>query len=90
MAKTRVHVLAKELQVASADVIHHANSLGIEVKTASSGLTEEEVELIKLSIIPSVEDKEDIANMSVFLLSKEAHRISGQTMVVDGNTERMN
>jgi len=65
MAKTRVHVLAKELQVASADVIHHANSLGIEVKTASSGLTEEEVELIKLSIIPSVEDKEDIANEEV-------------------------
>ena len=40
MAKTRVHVLAKELQVASADVIYHPNSLGIEVKTASSGLTE--------------------------------------------------
>ncbi len=34
-------------------------------------------------------DKKDIANMSVFLLSEEAHRISGQTMVVDGNTERM-
>ena len=34
-------------------------------------------------------DKEDIANMVVFLLSDEASRISGQVMTVDGNTERM-
>ena len=34
-------------------------------------------------------DKEDIANMALFLLSDEAHRISGQVMTVDGNTERM-
>ena len=34
-------------------------------------------------------DKEDIANMAVFLLSDQAHRISGQVMTVDGNTERM-
>ena len=35
-------------------------------------------------------DKEDIANMAIFLLSDEAKRISGQIMTVDGNTERMN
>ena len=34
-------------------------------------------------------DKEDIANMAVFLLSEESHKISGQVMTVDGNTERM-
>ena len=34
-------------------------------------------------------DKEDIANMVVFLLSEEAKRVSGQIMTVDGNTERM-
>ena len=34
-------------------------------------------------------DKEDIANMVVFLLSDEASRVSGQVMTVDGNTERM-
>ena len=34
-------------------------------------------------------DKEDIANMAVFLLSEEANKISGQVMTVDGNTERM-
>ncbi|MDC1296529.1 SDR family oxidoreductase [Alphaproteobacteria bacterium] len=35
-------------------------------------------------------DKEDIANIAIFLLSDEAKRISGQVMTVDGNTERMN
>jgi len=35
-------------------------------------------------------DKEDIANMAVFLLSSQAQKVSGQIMTVDGNTERMN
>ena len=35
-------------------------------------------------------EKEDIANMAVFLLSDEANKISGQILTVDGNTERMN
>ena len=48
MPKVRVHELAKELNLASADILFHANELGIEVKTASSGLTEDEVELLKL------------------------------------------
>ena len=49
MAKKRIHQLAKELEVASADVLHKAQELGIEVKTASSGLTAEEEELVRLS-----------------------------------------
>ena len=48
MPKVRVHELAKELNLASADILFQANELGIEVKTASSGLTEDEVELLKL------------------------------------------
>ena len=40
--------------------------------------------------LKSFVDKKDIANMAVFLLSEEAHKISGQVMTVDGNTERMN
>ncbi len=48
MPKVRVHELAKELNLASADILFHANEIGIEVKTASSGLTEDEVELLKL------------------------------------------
>ena len=48
MPKVRVHELAKELNLASADILFHANELGIEVKTASSGLTEDEVDLLKI------------------------------------------
>ena len=48
MPKVRVHELAKELNLASADILFHANELGIQVKTASSGLTEDEVELLKI------------------------------------------
>ena len=40
MAKKRIHQIAKELDLASADILHQAKELGIEVKTASSGLTE--------------------------------------------------
>ena len=47
MAKKRIHQIAKELDIASADVLFHAKELGFEVKTASSGLTEEEEELLK-------------------------------------------
>ena len=57
MAKVRVHVLAKELNLASADILFHANQLGIEVKTASSGLTEEEVEVIRLELETESEDQ---------------------------------
>jgi len=49
MAKKRIHQLAKELEVASADILHNAQELGIQVKTASSGLTSEEEELVKIS-----------------------------------------
>ena len=35
-------------------------------------------------------NKEDIASMALFLLSDESQNISGQAMIVDGNTERMN
>tara|TARA_B100001113_G_scaffold12389_1_gene9661 strand:+ start:286 stop:2307 length:2022 start_codon:yes stop_codon:yes gene_type:complete len=59
MAKKRIHQIAKELDVASADVLFHAKELGFEVKTASSGLTGEEEELVKLSLFPEVEEKED-------------------------------
>ena len=60
MAKKRTHQIAKELDVASADVLFHAKELGFEVKTASSGLTGEEEELVKLSLFPEVEEKKDV------------------------------
>lgn len=57
MAKKRIHQIAKELDIASADILFHAKELGIEVKTASSGLTEEEEELVKLSLFPESESE---------------------------------
>jgi len=57
MAKKRIHQIAKELDIASADILHQAKELGIEVKTASSGLTEEEEELVKLALAPAEEEK---------------------------------
>ena len=55
MPKKRIHQIAKELDIASADVLFHAKELGFEVKTASSGLTEEEEELLKLALLPEDE-----------------------------------
>ena len=50
MAKKRIHQIAKELDIASADVLHKAKELGFEVKTASSGLTPEDEELSLIHI----------------------------------------
>ena len=49
MAKVRVYELARELDLESKDVLARAQELGLEVKTASSGLDEESVALVKLS-----------------------------------------
>ena len=49
MAKKRIHQIAKELDVASADIVFLSNELGIEVKTASSCLTPYEEELVVLA-----------------------------------------
>lgn len=63
MAKKRIHQIAKELDIASADILFHAKELGIEVKTASSGLTEEEEELVKLSLFPESESESESKNV---------------------------
>ena len=72
MAKKRIHQLAKELEVASADILHKAQELGIEVKTASSGLTPEEEELVVMSY---EEDK--------FVEENEAEDTSNQEKLED-------
>ena len=64
MAKKRIHQIAKELDLASADILHQAKELGIEVKTASSGLTEEEEELVKLALMPEDEPKVESEEVS--------------------------
>jgi NAD(P)-dependent dehydrogenase (short-subunit alcohol dehydrogenase family) len=64
----------------------------IEAKAKSIGVSEEELKKDYESMVSlkTFVNKEDIANMALFLLSNEAHKISGQVMTVDGNTERMN
>ena len=64
MAKKRIHQIAKELDLASADILHQAKELGMEVKTASSGLTEEEEELVKLALMPEDEPEVESAEVS--------------------------
>ena len=64
MAKKRIHQIAKELDLASADILHQAKELGIEVKTASSGLTEEEEELVKLALMPENEPEVESEEVS--------------------------
>jgi len=49
VAKVRVYELARELGHESKDVLERARDLGIEVKTASSGLDEEAVALVRMS-----------------------------------------
>ena len=63
----------------------------IEAKAKSTGISEEELQKDYESMVSlkTFVSKEDIANMALFLLSNEAHKISGQVMTVDGNTERM-
>ncbi|MGI9667018.1 MAG: translation initiation factor IF-2 [Acidimicrobiia bacterium] len=49
MAKVRVYELARDLDRESKDVLARAQELGIEVKTASSGLDEEAAALVRMS-----------------------------------------
>ena len=64
----------------------------IEAKAQSIGISENKMQkdFESMTSLKTFVDKEDIANMVVFLLSDEAKKISGQVMTVDGNTERMN
>jgi translation initiation factor IF-2 len=49
LAKQRVYELARDLDLESKDVLERAHELGIEVKTASSGLDDDAVALVRLS-----------------------------------------
>jgi translation initiation factor IF-2 len=56
VAKTRVYELARELGLDSKVVLARAQELEIEVKTASSGLEEDAVALVKLSFEDATQD----------------------------------
>ncbi len=52
----RVYELARELGIDSKEVMAQAEELSIELKTASSGLSDEEVQLLRLAFAPDEED----------------------------------
>jgi translation initiation factor IF-2 len=54
----RVYELARELGIDSKEVLEHALELGLEVKTASSGLDDDSAELLRLAFAPEVETVE--------------------------------
>jgi NAD(P)-dependent dehydrogenase (short-subunit alcohol dehydrogenase family) len=64
----------------------------IEAKAKSMNISKKDLksDFESMTSLNTFVDKEDIANMVIFLLSDEAKRISGQIMTIDGNTERMN
>lgn len=51
----RVYELARDLDIDSKEIMAQAVELGIEVKTASSGLSDDDVQLLKLAMAPAVE-----------------------------------
>lgn len=59
MAKTRVYELARDLGLESKDVLARVQELGIDAKTASSGLDEDAAELVRLSYAESVDAPQD-------------------------------
>ena len=94
MAKKRIHQIAKELDIASADILFHAKELGIEVKTASSGLTEEEEQLVKLSLFPEPETEsieETTSHTTVSVNNEDANttKIKGQNIELPPKIEKI-
>ena len=71
MSKKLIHQIAKELDIASADVLHKAKELGFEVKTASSGLVPEDEELLKLAFAEE-SSEQDIEEETSVEINEEA------------------
>ncbi|MFZ0012628.1 MAG: translation initiation factor IF-2 [Acidimicrobiia bacterium] len=57
----RVYELARELGVDSKEVLEQAQDLGLEVKTASSGIDDESADLVRLAFTPDDEGTEEAA-----------------------------
>ena len=83
MAKKRIHQIAKELDIASADVLHKAKELGFEVKTASSGLTPEDEELLVLAINEDSITSEDPQEENITDPQEENNTDSKEEIITD-------
>jgi len=90
VAKTRVYELARELGRESKDVLSRAQELGIEVKTASSGLDEDAAALVRLSYDgekPSVVEEPSIAEEPPAVSSEPAKDEDGDSEPSDDEDE---
>jgi translation initiation factor IF-2 len=90
VAKTRVYELARELGRESKDVLSRAQELGIEVKTASSGLDEDAAALVRLSYDgekPSVVEEPSIAEEPPTVSSEPAKDEDGDSEPSDDEDE---
>jgi translation initiation factor IF-2 len=90
VAKTRVYELARELGRESKDVLSRAQELGIEVKTASSGLDEDAAALVRSSYDdekPSVVEEPSIAAEPPAVSSEPAKDEDGDSEPSDDEEE---
>lgn len=93
MSKMRVHELAKELDIKSADIVQAMSEKGIEVKAASS-IEEEHIEFIKKKFgkaeaEPKKEEaKEEKAKPRVFITSKGMVRTGERRSKGEGERRR--
>ena len=57
----RIYELARELDLESKEVLAHAKELGLDVKTASSGVDDESADLLRLAFAPEEPSGEEVA-----------------------------
>ncbi|WP_024954829.1 translation initiation factor IF-2 [Sulfurospirillum arcachonense] len=71
MTKVRIHEIAKELGIKSKEVVEKAMDLGLEVKAASSAVTEEQAEKLMNYVLTGVNENDKTANPKVEKIVEE-------------------
>ncbi len=94
--KVRVHEIAKELGIASKEVVDKANAMGMSLKTASSSVSMEEAEKIMNYIMnPDIEEpkpkkvtvKKSVSNEKVVKTESETEHKEDDTKEVEQTTD---
>ena len=80
MAKQRVYELARDLGLESKDVLERAQELGVEVKTASSGLDEDSVALVRMSYEEAASDQASDADDQLPAASPEPEAVAAASI----------
>ncbi len=85
MSKTRIYELARELELESKEVLSRAQELGLEVKTASSGLDEDEAGLVRLSY--QEESESEAAEPAAAEAEAEADEDAGESEATEADED---